>query len=76
VTPQAPSDEILELRLRVARLEARLIDPYSQVTPMTVSAFARRVGLDRKAVIRRINNGEIVRKLGRIPPSELAKFGL
>lgn len=44
--------------------------------PMTIVAFAKRVGLSRWAIQDRIRDGKIVTKGGKIPPSELRKFGL
>jgi DNA-binding Lrp family transcriptional regulator len=44
--------------------------------PMTVVAFAKRVGLSRWTIHKRIKARSILTKGGKIPPSELKKFGL
>lgn len=48
----------------------------TEARPMTVKEFASRVGVDRKTIYTRIRAGQIVRKLGRVPHSELAKYGI
>jgi hypothetical protein len=47
-----------------------------QEKPMTIVGFGRRVGLSRWAIKDRIRKGQILTKGGKIPPSELKKFGL
>jgi response regulator of citrate/malate metabolism len=42
--------------------------------PLTVKAFAQRVGMGRETIRRRIKAGLIRKQGGRIPASELSKF--
>jgi DNA-binding Lrp family transcriptional regulator len=44
--------------------------------PMTIVAFAKRVGLSRWTIQKRIKARSILTKGSKIPPSELKKFGL
>jgi len=65
----AKLDRLLELR------GGQVAQPKPE-KPMTISEFARRVGFSRPAIYRRIEIGDITCKGGRIPPSELSRFGL
>ena len=47
-----------------------------ELKPMTQVAFAKRVGLSRWTIKSRIDRGLIITKGGKIPPSELRKFGV
>jgi len=81
---KAVSRELAALNAKVDRLSEMLGVPVqgSNVAtaapekPMTISDFARRVGLSRPAIYRRIKSGEVTLKGGRIPPSELTRLGL
>lgn len=53
-----------------------IIQPPPPQTPMSIKEFADRVGLSRWTIQKRIKSRSIVHKGGRIPPSELKKFGL
>lgn len=44
--------------------------------PMTMAAFAKRVGVSRWTIGDRVKRGKIILRNGRVPPSELRKFGL
>ncbi len=72
--------EIAQLTARVDIMTGVLRDLANQLRasekPMTISAFAERVGCSRSTIQRRINERFILTKGGRIPPSELKKFGL
>jgi len=72
---------------RLERIEAKLDRLLEQLSagshsghtpraPMRIKEFAAVVGYDRKTIGARVKRGEIRSVCGRIPASELAKFGL
>jgi len=67
---------LLALDARMARIEERLSRLCPPEKPMRINEFAERVGLSRWAIQTRIRNGEILKKGGLIPASELRRFGL
>jgi response regulator of citrate/malate metabolism len=69
------SAELDALHAKLDRILA-LIQPPPQTTPFTITEFAKRVGLSRWTIQKRIKENRIITKGGRIPPSELRKFGI
>jgi hypothetical protein len=69
------SQELAAINAKLDRILA-LITPPQPLKPLTVTAFAKRVGLSRWTIARKIRFGELLSKQGRIPPSELKKFGV
>lgn len=69
-------DAVAEIIIeRLDRIERRLeAMKVPEVAGLTVAAFASRTGLSRNTIFRRIAAGEIAKKSGRIPHSELRKF--
>lgn len=61
-----------------AKLDAILsaLAAKTEERPMTVKEFASRVGVNRKTIYHRLKEGALIKKMGRIPHSELAKFGI
>lgn len=74
------SSELAQLNSKVDVLTSMVTDLVAALRgdqkPMTQVAFAKRVGLSRWAIKARIDRREIITKGGKIPPSELKKFGL
>jgi hypothetical protein len=60
----------------ITMLGALVDQQKASMKPMTQVAFAKRVGLSRWTIKARIDRGEIITKGGKIPPTELRKFGL
>lgn len=65
-------DEILSL---LRGIDRRLREIEGLRSPnLTIVAFAERAGVSAKTVSRRIAAGEVVKRNGRVPASELSKF--
>ena len=66
---------IAEVNAKLDRILA-LIQPLPPSQPFNIKSFAARVGVSRWTISKRIKEGRILTKGGRIPPTELKKFGM
>jgi len=81
---QVVVDELTELGQRLARIERMLREERresaeSSSAPhrtFTAKEFAERIGVSRDTVRLWVLKGKVKKRNGRIPPSELRRFGL
>lgn len=68
-------DSSVEIIRRLDRIEQRLSQMTMPRMPdLSVAAFAKMAGLSRNTVFKRIADGTIAKRNGRVPVSELRKF--
>jgi predicted transcriptional regulator len=64
-----------DLMAKMERIEKFLIAAMQQKqAPLTVKAFAERVGRGRNTIAKMIKAGKIIKQGGRIPAEQLNKF--
>jgi|GEM_PF-3116179 len=75
-------DELTELGARLSRIERMLREERREQVPtapqrtFTAKEFAERIGVSRDTVRLWVLKGKVKKRNGRIPPSELRRFGL
>lgn len=66
----------------LAKLDEKLSDVLARLDALkvpeqpglSVVAFAKKAGVSKNTIFRKINSGDVIKKNGRVPYSELRKF--